>query len=86
MMPIRIPPVAGIITASFTPPINHISLLAKTWGIPDVYRADAGRQVMLDADGRRIQMAFGGRAQDIEWLVVGDRIMIVQSRDYISGR
>jgi hypothetical protein len=56
-VPVRMPPVAGIISASFTTPINHISLLAKSWGIPNVYRADAarefaallGQQVVLDA-------------------------------------
>jgi hypothetical protein len=58
-IPIRLPPVAGIISATFTTPINHVSLLAKTWHIPNAYRVDAdklwealnGRQVMLDATG-----------------------------------
>ncbi|MFM6854256.1 MAG: PEP/pyruvate-binding domain-containing protein, partial [Sphingopyxis sp.] len=35
--------------------------------------------------GLAIQAGFGGRPQDIEWLVQGDRIMIVQSRDYVRG-
>ncbi|CAN5801898.1 hypothetical protein BH11PSE6_BH11PSE6_06350 [soil metagenome] len=43
-MPIRMPPVAGIVSATFTTPINHISLLAKTWRIPNAYRADADRR------------------------------------------
>lgn len=63
-MPIRMPPVAGIVSAGFTTPINHISLLAKSWGIPNVYRADAerlyaglaGQQVMLDATGATIAL------------------------------
>ena len=63
-IPIRLPPVAGIVAAGFTTPINHVSLLAKTWGIPNVYRADAdrlwaglaGRPVMLDADGETVTL------------------------------
>ncbi|MBB6124441.1 PEP/pyruvate-binding domain-containing protein [Sphingobium subterraneum] len=55
-VPVRMPPVAGIISASFTTPINHISLLAKTWRIPNAYRNGAdslfaaliGKQVVLD--------------------------------------
>lgn len=62
--PIRMPPVAGIVSSSFTTPINHISLLAKTWGIPNAYRADAerlfaalnGKQVMLDASGTAVTL------------------------------
>ena len=62
--PIRMPPVAGIVSATFTTPINHISLLAKTWGIPNVYRADAdrlyaalaGKQVVLDATGASVTL------------------------------
>ena len=60
--PIRMPPVAGIVSATFTTPINHISLLAKTWGIPNVFRADAdqlyaaldGKQVVLEAEGASV--------------------------------
>ena len=60
--PIRLPPVAGIVTTRFTTPINHVNLLAKSWRIPNGYRADAerswaplaGRQVLLDTRGRTI--------------------------------
>lgn len=62
--PIRMPPVAGIVSASFTTPVNHISLLAKSWRVPNVYRADAeklyaalaGQQVLLDASGATITL------------------------------
>ena len=62
--PIRMPPVAGIVSASFATPINHINLLAKSWGVPNVYRADAdtlwaglvGQQVMLDASGATVTL------------------------------
>lgn len=35
--------------------------------------------------GLTIQDRFGNRPQDIEWLVSGGQIMIVQSRDYVKG-
>jgi hypothetical protein len=61
-IPIRLPPVAGIVSATFTTPINHVSLLAKTWRIPNAYVADAdkrwanliGQQVVLDAEGAEV--------------------------------
>ena len=69
--PIRMPPVAGIVSATFTTPINHISLLAKTWGIPNVYRADAdqlyaaldGKQVVLEAEGASVTRARRDRCR-----------------------
>lgn len=61
-IPVRLPPVAGIVSATFTTPINHVSLLAKTWRIPNAYHVDAdklwaglnGRQVVLDATGTNV--------------------------------
>lgn len=35
--------------------------------------------------GRRVASLFRGRPQDIEWLVIGDTIHIVQSRPYLRG-
>lgn len=69
--PIRMPPVAGIVSATFTTPINHISLLAKTWGIPNVYRADAdrlyaalaGKQVVLEAEGATVTLRLATDAE-----------------------
>ncbi|MDB5679465.1 MAG: pyruvate, phosphate dikinase [Sphingomonas bacterium] len=69
--PIRMPPVAGIVSATFTTPINHVSLLAKTWGIPNVYRADAdrlwaalaGKQVVLDAAGATVTLRLATAAE-----------------------
>lgn len=60
--PIRLPPVAGIVSSQFSTPISHVNLLAKSWGIPNAYRADArtlfaalvGRQVLLDTRGAEI--------------------------------
>jgi hypothetical protein len=34
---------------------------------------------------RQIAAMFGGKPQDIEWLVIGDQIFIVQSRPYLRG-
>ena len=31
-----------------------------------------------------IKQVFGGRDQDIEWLVIGEKIYIVQSRPFIG--
>ena len=70
-MPIRMPPVAGIVSSTFTTPINHVSLLAKTWGIPNAYRADAdrlwggfdGRQVVLDTRGRAVTVRLATGAE-----------------------
>lgn len=61
-MPIRLPPVAGIISTTFSTPINHVSLLAKAWGIPNVYSAQVneqwhaleGHQIVLDATGASV--------------------------------
>ncbi|HVF50321.1 MAG TPA: PEP/pyruvate-binding domain-containing protein [Pyrinomonadaceae bacterium] len=50
------------------------------------------RAVLSDAVVRRLSRAgalikrlFGGKEQDIEWVFMGDRIYIVQSRPYING-
>jgi len=36
-VPVQLPPVAGIITSKPSTPLSHINLLAKGWGIPNVY-------------------------------------------------
>jgi hypothetical protein len=40
-VPIQLPPVAGIITSKPSTPLSHINLLAKGWGIPNVYIKNA---------------------------------------------
>ncbi len=40
-VPIQLPPVAGIITGKPSTPLSHINLLAKGWGIPNVYIRNA---------------------------------------------
>jgi len=53
---------------------------------------EAGRAVLTDDMVRRLARAaalikgvFRGREQDIEWVFVGGRIFIVQSRPYVQG-
>lgn len=61
-LPIRLPPVAGILAASFSTPIAHVNLLAKSWGVPNAYAANAdsrwaelaGQMVTLDTTGADI--------------------------------
>ncbi len=40
---------------------------------------------LLAQAAARIKRVFGGREQDIEWVVVGAQVYIVQSRPYIAG-
>jgi rifampicin phosphotransferase len=40
-VPVQLPPVAGIITGKPSTPLSHINLLAKGWGIPNVYVKNA---------------------------------------------
>ncbi|MDB5704566.1 MAG: pyruvate, phosphate dikinase [Sphingomonas bacterium] len=71
IMPIQMPPVAGIVSSTFTTPINHISLLAKTWRIPNAYRADAdrryrqlaGQMVVLDTRGEIVTLRMATPAE-----------------------
>ena len=69
--PIRLPPVAGIVSSRFTTPINHVNLLAKSWGIPNAYKRDAdtlwaeldGKQVMLDTRGTSVVVRLATAAE-----------------------
>jgi rifampicin phosphotransferase len=40
-VPVQLPPVAGIITGRPSTPLSHINLLAKGWGVPNVYIKNA---------------------------------------------
>jgi len=40
-LPVSLPPVAGIIVAKPSTPLSHINILAKGWGIPNIYIKDA---------------------------------------------
>lgn len=49
-VPIQLPPVAGIITSQPSTPLSHINLLAKGWGIPNVYIKNA-KELLKQYDG-----------------------------------
>ena len=40
-LPVTLPPVAGIIVTKPSSPLSHINILAKGWGVPNVYIKDA---------------------------------------------
>jgi hypothetical protein len=42
-LPLSLPPVAGIIVAKPSTPLSHVNILAKGWGIPNVYIKDADK-------------------------------------------
>jgi phosphoenolpyruvate synthase/pyruvate phosphate dikinase len=42
-VPLNLPPVAGVIITKPTTPLSHINILAKGWGIPNVYIKDADK-------------------------------------------
>lgn len=60
--PLTLEPVAGVISTSFSTPLSHVNLLAKSWRIPNVYLSGAretygrldGRQVLLEARGGKV--------------------------------
>lgn len=61
-------------------------------GVREVALTDT-RQVLNDAlvarlaaVGRQVKQRLGEVDQDIEWAVVGDKIVILQSRPYVDGR
>src|SRR5712691_702756 len=49
-VPVQLPPVAGIITTQPSTPLSHINLLAKGWGIPNVYIKNA-QELLRQYDG-----------------------------------
>ena len=62
-------------------------------GVREVPIAPDARQVLNDAlvarlaaVGRQVKQRLGKVDQDIEWAVVGDRIIILQARPYIDAR
>ena len=42
-LPVSLPPVRGIIVAKPSTPLSHINILAKGWGVPNVYIKDADK-------------------------------------------
>ncbi|HEX3142433.1 MAG TPA: PEP/pyruvate-binding domain-containing protein, partial [Pyrinomonadaceae bacterium] len=75
-VPVQLPPVAGIITTKPSTPLSHINLLAKGWGIPNVYIKNAqellkpynARWVEFDArrDNYSIKQADNGALNEYQ--------------------
>ncbi|MDM7920803.1 MAG: PEP/pyruvate-binding domain-containing protein [Pyrinomonadaceae bacterium] len=42
-LPLSLPPVRGIIVAKPSSPLSHVNVLAKGWGIPNIYVKDADK-------------------------------------------
>jgi hypothetical protein len=53
-VPVQLPPVAGIVTTKPSTPLSHINLLAKGWGIPNVYIKNA-QELLKQYDGWWVQ-------------------------------
>jgi hypothetical protein len=49
-VPVSLPPVAGIIITKPSTPLSHINLLAKSWGVPNVYIKNA-QELFKQYDG-----------------------------------
>ncbi len=65
--------------------------LDATGGVREV-PVTAGRAVLSDARVQRlakvgdaIEQRFGGKAQDIEWAIAGDRIIVLQARPFVDN-
>src|SRR5438093_889584 len=53
-VPVQLPPVAGIITSKPSTPLSHINLLAKGWGIPNVYIKNA-QELLKPSNSRWVE-------------------------------
>lgn len=54
-LPETLPPVRGIIVAQPSTPLSHINILAKGWGIPNVYIKDADK-LLKEYDTRWVRL------------------------------
>jgi hypothetical protein len=54
-LPPTLPPVRGIIVAQPSTPLSHINILAKGWGIPNVYIKDADK-LLKEYDTRWVRL------------------------------
>lgn len=54
-VPIALAPVAGLVTQRPSTLLSHVNLLAKGWGIPNVYVRDA-QNVLRQYDGRWVEL------------------------------
>ncbi len=63
--PLALPPVAGVILASPSTALSHVNLLAKGWGIPNLYLRDAWQQLQ-GLDGQTVWLDVRRDSQRIE--------------------
>jgi hypothetical protein len=92
-VPVQLPPVAGIITGKPSTPLSHINLLAKGWGVPNVYIKNAqelfkqyqGHWIEFDArrDNYSIKLA-GNSALDEYQKRLKQRFDIMKPRGDLS--
>jgi hypothetical protein len=54
-VPIGLPPVAGVVTIRASTVLSHVNLLAKGWGIPNVYVRDAF-EALAALDGQWVEL------------------------------
>jgi hypothetical protein len=55
-VPLALPPVAGVILGQPSTALSHVNLLAKGWGVPNIYLRDASEQLRaLDGQWVRLQ-------------------------------
>ena len=68
-VPLALPPVAGIISEKPSTALSHVNVLARGWGIPNIYLKDAekilspyiGRRIELAADAKQYRVAQTNR-------------------------
>ena len=68
-VPLELPPVAGIISEKPSTALSHVNVLARGWGIPNIYLKDAekilapyvGRRIELEADAKQYRVAQTNR-------------------------
>ncbi|MGI8638999.1 MAG: PEP/pyruvate-binding domain-containing protein [Pyrinomonadaceae bacterium] len=54
-LPMNLPPVRGIIVAQSSTPLSHVNILAKGWGIPNIYVKDADK-LFKEYDNRWVRL------------------------------
>ncbi len=68
-LPISLPPVRGIILSKPSSPLSHINILAKGWGIPNVYIKDADK---LFADKNTFIWELDATLTEYRWKEIND--------------
>lgn len=68
-LPITLPPVRGIILSKPSSPLSHINILAKGWGIPNVYIKDADK---LFADKNTFIWELDATLTEYKWKEIRD--------------